>query len=204
MFLLLVLTRDAPKEYVILISLIIAEHAIEMDEAGDIEAAEASFRAHVKFHPEDGAGWGNLATILAESGGDEAEIEELQKKSAELTPYALDDSEADHHGRAIAMEEAGDKKAAIASFRAHVEFNPEDVPGWKNFQTALEGEDGEKAEEERGLCVRKIRYWEHMQALDVGPGGVQYSLEDPEADHLEQGVTKAEAGDKEAAIASFR
>jgi hypothetical protein len=38
------------------------------------------------------------------------------------------------------------------------------------------------------------RYWSHMQSLDVGPGGEQYSLEDSEAEHIEQGIAKVWVG----------
>ena len=42
------------------------EHAIEMDEAGDLGAAVASFRAAAKFAPKDAAHWLNLATALGD------------------------------------------------------------------------------------------------------------------------------------------
>jgi hypothetical protein len=55
------------------------------------------------------------------------------------------------------MEEQGDHKSALKSFRAHTTHNPEDIAGWKNYQMALESVSGADAEEQRGLCERKIR-----------------------------------------------
>lgn len=61
------------------------EHAIEMDEAGDLAAAIASFRAAAKFSPEDSSSHFNLGTALLESAaeteqdhGDTAEAERLR------------------------------------------------------------------------------------------------------------------------------
>jgi hypothetical protein len=49
--------------------------------------------------------------------------------SVQSTGYSLEDPHADHTEHAIAADEGGDPKAAIASFRAHVKFHPEDGEG---------------------------------------------------------------------------
>ena len=63
---------------------------------------------------------------------------EFREEPGNLAPfYSLDDPAADHQAHAISMDEAGDTQASIASFRASVEFSPDESMFWNNLGVAL-------------------------------------------------------------------
>jgi len=60
--------------------------AMELDEAGDIEGAVASFRAAARFQPDSPEAWNNLATALQDegyAGRDSAEAKAEAKKASQ-------------------------------------------------------------------------------------------------------------------------
>ena len=87
---------------------------------------------------------------------EEVEIDAAGSLVSELhEAYTITDPDADHTEHAIMLDEAGDMRGAIASFRAATVFDPKEPTAWFNFGTALYDEDN--PDRERDLWeARKV------------------------------------------------
>jgi hypothetical protein len=76
---------------------------------------------------------------------------------SEFDGYDISDPGADHTEHAIMLDENGDMKGAVASFRAATVFDPQEPTAWFNFATALHDENNPDREEDLWEA-RKVRF----------------------------------------------
>ena len=117
-----------------------------------------------------------------------------------VAAYDLDDAKADHRARAIELDEGGDMKGAVSSFRAALRFSPQFSESYSNLAIALvdEGYDGgdEAKEQAVGLLRKALGIDSDNEAARETLGELQGSSSACTSEELVFTITGAERGDQ--------
>lgn len=138
---------------------------LELEQAGELDEAEATFRQIISAHPRLADAWHIRASVARRRGDPDAAIRYYRRATT------LRDDGRDHNGLGIVLAESGDVAAAIESFERAVAASPH--PGEATYNLASALEDAGRLDEAAERYEEAIQHQPMLAAAHYNLGGVE-------------------------------